>query len=59
MEDFGKGAFEKLCAHQKDDDGNQQAGYIFYAAVAERMMGVRLLPGHLKTNQCDDGGAGI
>ena len=59
MQDFKKGRLYKLKSHQQDQKGNQQPCEIFDSSMAEGMLRIRLLPGHFKSDQCEQGGTGI
>ena len=49
--DFFNRAFQKLNAHQKDEEGHYQRGYVFYSAVPVRMLPVGGLFCHFKADE--------
>ena len=58
-EDLLHRGFHQLQAHQDDDDGDDQAGDVLGATVAERVIRVGLFAGQLEADQRDDRGTGI
>ena len=59
MEDLVKGGLGQLHAHQQDQSGHDQAGYVLDAAVAEGMVGVGLLPCQAEAQQRHRRGPGV
>ena len=59
VQDFFDGGLAQLEAHEEDEHGNRQAGEVLDAAVAEGVVGVRLLARQLEAQERDDGGAGV
>ena len=54
-----RGALAQLHAHQEDEQGHQQPGEILHAAMAEGVVGVRLLTCQTKAHQGHHGGGGV
>ncbi len=59
VDDLGDGGADQFHCHDKDNDGDNQAGNIFASAVAEGMIGIGLLCRDLKSDHGNNGGTGI
>ena len=59
MQDRAHGVAQQFKAHQQNDDRDDEARDILQPPVAERMLGVGLLPGQTKAQQRHDGRARV
>ena len=55
MQNAVGGFLQRRDAGPQDDDGDDDRGHVLAAAMAERMLAVRLLPGKLRADDRDDG----
>ena len=59
VQDRAHGVAQQLKAHQQDDDRDDETRDVLEPPVAERMLGVGLLPGQTKAQQRHDGRARV
>ena len=59
MENLIQRGFRQLYSHEHNNKGYDQPGHILDSAVAERMLVVGRLAGHLKAQKADDAGASV